>query len=151
SGASQINVIEVVGTDVYIGGTFNDVKGITEADNIARYDGSSWNSVAGGLNNTVRKIVASGGDLYVGGLFTDAGGDATADKFVKIGVTTSILEKETNDNTIVYPNPTNGVVTIQLTNNSSTTIELYNVIGERLISEQINQSKPIIDITNYPN
>lgn len=151
SGASQINVIEVVGTDVYIGGTFNDVKGITEADNIARYDGSSWNAVAGGLNNTVRKIVASGGDLYVGGLFTDAGGDATADKFVKIGVSTSILEKETNDNTIVYPNPTNGVVTIQLTNNNSKAIELYNVIGELLILNQTNQSKHTIDISNYPN
>ncbi|MCL4857354.1 MAG: T9SS type A sorting domain-containing protein [Flavobacteriales bacterium] len=43
------------------------------------------------------------------------------------------------------------MVTIQLINNNSKAIELYNVIGERLTSEQINQSRHSIDISNYPN
>ncbi len=64
---------------------------------------------------------------------------------------TSINNELAEEKLQVYPNPTNGIVSIQFTNNSSTTIELYNAIGERLISEQINQSKHTIDISNYPN
>jgi len=146
-----VREIKVIGSDVYIGGNFTDVEGIATADYIAKFDGTNWSDVGGGLNAYVSKIVSYSGNLYVGGNFTDAGGDVTADKFVKLGISTSILEEQNKTNTIIYPNPTNGIVSIQFTNNNSTTIELYNVIGERLISEQINQSKHTIDISNYPN
>jgi hypothetical protein len=54
------------------------------------------------------------------------------------------------NNANVYPNPTDGMVNVQ-TSKSSSSIELYNVIGECLISEKINHLNHIIDISNYPN
>jgi len=67
--------------DVYVGGDFLDFGG-SGADYIARWNGSSWNTVGGAtaLNNTVYTLAfGPTGLLYVGGAFTNAGGNASAD------------------------------------------------------------------------
>ena len=74
-----VNAIAVSGTDLYVGGAFTDAGGAPNADYIARWDGSAWQALGGGLNRSVFAIVVSGTDLYVGGAFTDAGGNPNAD------------------------------------------------------------------------
>ena len=65
--------------DVYVGGSFNQVKG-TPAKNIARWDSEdgTWhmlgeNNLTNGLNGPVHALtIVSNGDLYVGGSFSEA-------------------------------------------------------------------------------
>jgi len=68
------------GLELYAGGHFFNVGGQTE-QRIARWNGSAWNSVGGGLSGTdshVRALVVyddgTGPALYAGGLFAQAGG-----------------------------------------------------------------------------
>jgi hypothetical protein len=76
---NQVVAIAISGSEMYVGGTFEDAGGNTNADYIARWDGNSWNALGSGLNSSVFAIAISSSDVYVGGQFTDAGGNANAD------------------------------------------------------------------------
>ncbi len=68
-----IKAIEVVGGDVFVGGSFNGTVGggTSYIRNIARWDGQSWHSLGGGLNSSVWAIRANpNGGVLVGGEFT---------------------------------------------------------------------------------
>jgi hypothetical protein len=60
------------GTDLYVGGKFTSIAGVN-ATNLARYDGTNWFAVGGGMNDRVRSLAVFGNDLYAGGDFTIAG------------------------------------------------------------------------------
>ncbi|MCB0767870.1 MAG: hypothetical protein KDB95_11745, partial [Flavobacteriales bacterium] len=64
--------------DLYIGGTFTFV-GNVPANQIAKWDGTSWSALGVGVAwgvqpGTVSSLLANGTDIYVGGTFTTAGG-----------------------------------------------------------------------------
>lgn len=60
---------------VYIGGSFTDLNGTANNDNIVKYDGASWLPLGTGANGIVYAIrVAPDGKVYVGGGFTAANG-----------------------------------------------------------------------------
>ena len=75
---ARVYAILVVGSDVYVGGDFQDAGGNPDADYIARWDGAAWQEVGDGLNGTVYDIEMAGATLYVGGYFTQAGADPNA-------------------------------------------------------------------------
>ena len=57
-----------------------DAGGVANADHVARWDGSAWQAVGGGLNDRVCSFAFdASGNLYAGGQFIDAGGDPDAD------------------------------------------------------------------------
>jgi len=58
---------------LYAGGMFSTAGG-SGAANIARWDGSSWRDVGGGMNGEVRALSSFSGELYAGGSFSSAGG-----------------------------------------------------------------------------
>lgn len=64
-----------LGDDLYVGGTFTRVADVV-IPFIARWDGTSWADVAGGVNAPVSALETIGGAIYVGGDFTRAGGDS---------------------------------------------------------------------------
>ena len=68
-----VSAIAVIGTDVYVGGSFTQV-GNSARSYLARWDGSAWADWNPSLNNAVYALVASGTDLYIGGAFTQVGG-----------------------------------------------------------------------------
>ncbi len=74
---SNVTSIAVVGTDVYAGGRFSIAGGVT-ATRIARWNGSAWSDVGGGVvgsgNFAVTALAAIGGDVYAAGSFIQAGG-----------------------------------------------------------------------------
>jgi hypothetical protein len=73
------------GPALYIGGEFTSAGGVS-VDNIARWDGTTWSDVGGGVTGGEDAAVrifkvwddGSGPALYVGGRFTDAGGVSVA-------------------------------------------------------------------------
>ena len=86
SDANWISLGGIAGTDGYvsaaavdasgnlfIGGWFA-VAGNVSANNIARWDGSSWSTLASGMNGEVDALAMSGTNLFAGGYFTTAGG-----------------------------------------------------------------------------
>jgi hypothetical protein len=87
-GQEMGGLIEALSTDGYgnlfAGGTFTEASG-TEANRLARWDGSSWHSLGSGMDSaygysddlSVRDLVVdSDGNLYAGGYFYAAGESA---------------------------------------------------------------------------
>ncbi|MFN9972494.1 MAG: hypothetical protein ACK58T_21650, partial [Phycisphaerae bacterium] len=63
---------------VIAGGTFTSIGGVA-ANNIARWNGSSWQPLGSGVNSSVSALLAlPDGSLIVGGGFTTAGGIAAS-------------------------------------------------------------------------
>jgi len=65
---------------LYAGGSFYTVGG-TPASSIARWDGTAWSTLGGGIGGVVEKrrvlaIAEYNSDVFVGGEFLDAGGEA---------------------------------------------------------------------------
>jgi hypothetical protein len=83
---NSVRALAVSGSDLYVGGGFDDAAGIPTADNIAKWSGSAWSAVGsngsgnGAINNWVQVLTVSGSDLHVGGYFTNAAGIPEADR-----------------------------------------------------------------------
>ncbi len=67
---------------VYAGGNFTNAGGIDSADYMAKWNGSSWQALGSGMNNTVNAVGISGNYVYAGGSFTNAGG-AVVSRFAR--------------------------------------------------------------------
>ena len=66
--------VEMPNGDIIIGGNFRMADGVN-ATGIARWDGTSWSAVGGGMDFVVRALlVLPDGDLMAAGLFASAGG-----------------------------------------------------------------------------
>jgi hypothetical protein len=72
-----VYAIAISGTNVYIGGNFTTAGGVSGANYIARWDGTTWSGLLSGtfgINSQVNTIAISGTEVLVGGWFTRAGG-----------------------------------------------------------------------------
>src|SRR5205823_3570675 len=72
-----VRAITISGSDVYVGGSFT-TAGAVPANNIARWNGSSWSALGSGVSGSsfprVNAIAINGSDVYASGEFTTAGG-----------------------------------------------------------------------------
>src|SRR5206468_3719208 len=73
------------GPALYAGGAFDLAPGGVPANNIAKWDGTSWTALGSGITGSPARVLAltvfndgSGPALYVGGSFTTAGGVAAS-------------------------------------------------------------------------
>jgi hypothetical protein len=66
--------------DVYVGGSFTQIGGVS-AGNAAKWDGTNWGPLGAGLIGgalpEIHALALAGEDLYAGGYFTQAGSTAT--------------------------------------------------------------------------
>ena len=66
---------------LYAAGAFSGAGGVTGADHVAAWNGTSWTrrGGSGAFNGTVYSLSVGAGVLFAGGTFTNAGGAAAAD------------------------------------------------------------------------
>jgi hypothetical protein len=85
-----VTTIALSGTDVLVGGFFSNAGGVTGANSIARWNGSTWNAVGPtpSITGTVTTIAISGTEVFVGGIFFNAGGVTGADNIARWNGTT---------------------------------------------------------------
>jgi PKD repeat protein len=74
--------VDQVQNKLYMGGHFLEVNGDTDASGVAVYDGSTWSSLGGGVNDYVRALTKYNGNIIVGGNFSTAG-TTSANKIAK--------------------------------------------------------------------
>ncbi|MFT5142789.1 MAG: hypothetical protein ACI84D_001406, partial [Thalassolituus oleivorans] len=74
---NSVQALVLLGEDLYAGGFFGHVvnpDGSTvDASHVARWDGSQWHPVGGGVSSNVYSLATDGTALYVGGVFEQAG------------------------------------------------------------------------------
>ena len=70
---SFVYSLSVYNGELYTGGDFDTAGGIS-ANNIAKWDGITWDSVGSGVNNFTTSLFVYNGELYTGGLFNITGG-----------------------------------------------------------------------------
>ncbi len=93
---STARTLAVIGNDLYVGGDFTTAGG-TPAENIAKWNGTSWSALGSGMNNGVSALTVIGTELYAGGQFTSAGG-VPANRIAKWnGTSWSALESGMNN------------------------------------------------------
>jgi hypothetical protein len=73
SNENGIRIIIADGNTLYVGGDFTTIGNIS-ANNVAKWDGSSWSALGSGVNGNVRALTILNGEIYAGGTFTTAGG-----------------------------------------------------------------------------
>ncbi len=69
----NVSALAVIGSDLYAGGSFSDAGG-APVNNIAKWNGISWEALGDGLNGGVLALTTDGTNLYAGGDFSTAGG-----------------------------------------------------------------------------
>lgn len=72
-GIAIVKTLCFFNNDLYAGGFFTR-SGSTQLNYIAKWNGSTWQSVGGGTNGMVNALVVYNNRLYAGGTFTEAGG-----------------------------------------------------------------------------
>lgn len=69
---NKVLSLAVYQSQLYAGGNFTSIGGVT-VNNLARWNGSNWNTVLSGTNGTVSCFGFQGSNLIVGGSFTNIG------------------------------------------------------------------------------
>ncbi len=76
-----VYALAVVGTNLYAGGSFLNAGGIS-SKYMAKWNGTAWSALGGGLNDVVYTLAVIGTDLYAGGSFSGTPG-LSANKVAK--------------------------------------------------------------------
>ena len=83
---------------VVAGGNFLDAGGNQAADNLAVWNGTTWQPYCAAVNGTVNALEVVGSVLYVGGAFADANAVAAADNLFMCDAATGAFLGATVDN-----------------------------------------------------
>jgi len=71
-GSVGVTELAVSGSDLYVGGAFDEVSGVP-ARSVARWDGQQWWALGSGVID-LSSLAATGSELYMGGIWDEAGG-----------------------------------------------------------------------------
>jgi len=96
NGTGWADAIAVYNGKLYVAGAFCHAGGIT-ALNIACWDGSKWDSVSSGINDSVNALAVYNGKLYAGGQFTRAGKTTVSNMACWDGISWSAVGSGTNN------------------------------------------------------
>jgi len=119
----MVNALTYFNGLLIAGGSFDSAGG-EPAHNIAAWNGISWQPLGDGLNGTVNALAIFDSNLYAGGSFMGGIAELTKQQITQLPVSATL-----------YPNPNNGVFTIQLSSiNIPLSVQIYNVLGQKIYS-----------------
>ena len=121
-------------------------------DSIMFWNGAAWSMLGGPLAkySEVEAMTVYNSILYVGGQLTNIGSLPVVN-VAQYSVPLGMNELKTTDGQLlVYPNPSTGVFTMQLSGTSrQSTVEVYNMVGEKVYSQLTTlNSQFSIDLSN---
>lgn len=159
----QVYNLIVYNGKLYAMGVFTEAGGVP-ADGIAEWDGTKWCSFAGKIANVgITSSAIYKDSLYIGGGFATltkdtvyylaewAGGNYTDSCGTILAGVNEV--KDESEKVKVYPNPSNGVFTIQLNGQepiANTYIQIYNVVGQQIYSSIIKDRTTEINLNGQP-
>lgn len=92
------------------------------------------------------------------GMSLQGGGINNGGVIFKVGLKTGIAENNTETDFSVYPNPSNGILTLNLSPSTNAqdksgkgTVIICNVLGEKIYQSEIYKLQSEIDLSNYPS
>ncbi len=143
-----VNALVYYNNLLIAGGSFDSAGGIA-VNNIAAWNGTSWSAIGNGVNGPVYALAIFDSVLYAGGDFSSPGnGIAKFDATYKITPTINI------DSVNIFPNPNKGQFTVvcnkSLISNTSVSIEIYNILGEKILYSNLVNSNTNIDLVKQP-
>lgn len=153
-----VHKLKTIGSDLYAVGVFYEAGGIP-AQSIAKWDGQNWCGFGSVFDNRVVDIAVYHNEIYIApGLVID--GD-TVKKVAKwiggnyvdtCGNALSVDEQPSVLPSIaVYPNPTNGTTTFELSNiTDSAVIRLFDSLGREVWRDTSNGAQTKFDATGTP-
>jgi len=140
--------VDSVNNKLYAGGTFTQTGLGVPARHLAEWNGTNWVEVGGGTDDFVWALFAKNGNLYVGGEFTHVGAGIAANLIACWGSNPNEINETVNNNeTYIFPNPSNGSFTIHSEGMKIKSITVTNLLGEQI--KTITNSETI-DLTEQP-
>lgn len=96
-------------------------------------------------------IVCVAGANYVDQLGTNTGGDNVEAISCLTGLILSTNELVLDNSLLVYPNPASDVLNVELEENRITLLEVYDITGKQVLSQQNKLNRVSIDISGFPS
>jgi hypothetical protein len=127
------------GSELYAAGEFTTAGG-TNANRIAKWNGSQWFALGTGLNFTAYALCYSTDGIFVGGGFTTAGNIQTAYYIARYSILTGITGHTSAPEKFKlyqnYPNPFNPVtkISFDLPKTSNVTLVVFDSRGKEVKS-----------------
>ncbi len=144
---SGVYTLSQYGSILCAGGRFDSASNKL-VYNIAYWNGLNWNAFSTGIGGDVFSMTSYNGTLFVGGHFDSAGG-VCANSIAQFKSPLGINDLANNNESVnIYPNPNNGIFTISLSHASLASasrliIEVYNVLGEKVIVATLKPMKQV--------
>lgn len=137
-----------------VGGQFSSYNG-GSSGNLCRLniDGTLDTSLASTNSIIYSTTIQSDGKIIIGGLFTLFGvyglnNIARINGGNILSSPTNLLDK---NSIIIYPNPSNGIYTLQTNDkNTAKSISIYTIVGHKIYDSLILSNETTIDISNQP-
>jgi len=139
----EVYAIAISGSDVYVGGQFNQLGYGTSVNNLVKWNSktNNWSAIGNGANNWVNAMQANptDGKMYIGGDFTTLNGTIMAyyvgtltydPTFIKsdLGIPSKFSLQQN------YPNPFNPStkISFSIPNREYVSLVVYNMLGQSI-------------------
>jgi hypothetical protein len=161
-GGSRLNVTDNINTisiqsdgKIIIGGSFTSYGGIT-IPNIVRLTtygslDNSFNPGTGPDNAVTSTSIQTDGKIIVGGAFFSYDG-IERNGITRVNGNNTLNNYSIDKSTmVIYPNPSNGIYTLQTNEmNDAKSISIYTILGQKIYDMVISSNETTIDISNQP-
>lgn len=162
NGEIQVRDMKIFDDKLYVVGNISRAGGVSAWD-IAYWDGENWCGLGTRTETFDNQLGCLGtyrDSLYIGGGFWSVDGDSSISRIAKwaggdyteaCGNTTGNPPQPEKVELLVYPNPANDLLNIELPQNSGDLfLEIFSVTGQRLLNARLYSSSQEIRISHLP-